>query len=115
LIASEHEIMTQAGFAMPDLPEGFLASYTKETSGSDDATKFHTKEQYLAWAAHQRAGTMAALEAVPETDLGRPAPESMREYAPTVGVAFNVIGVHIMMHASQLVPLRRKLNKPVLI
>ena len=42
-------------------------------------------------------------------------PESMREFAPTVGVAFNLIGIHEMMHAAQFVAMRRKLGKPVLI
>ena len=44
-----------------------------------------------------------------------PSPDSMRDYAPTVGVAFNMIGIHLNMHAAQLAVLRRKLGKPVLI
>jgi hypothetical protein len=63
----------------------------------------------------QREATLAALTAAPEADLGKPTPESMREYAPTVGVAFNVVGIHTMMHAAQFVAVRRKLGKPVLI
>lgn len=115
LIASEHQMLTDAGYKMPDLPQGFAEAYTKETSGSDDPAKFHTKEQYMASMAEQRAATMAALEAAPDGDLDKPTPESMREYAPTVGVAFNVIGIHLMMHAAQFVVVRRKLGKPVMI
>ncbi len=115
LIASEHQMLTDAGYKMPDLPDGFAESYTKETSESDDPTKFHKKEQYLPWMAQQRTATLAALDAMPESDLDKPTPESMREYAPTVGSAFNIVGIHAMMHAAQFVAVRRKLGKPVLI
>ena len=115
LIASENKMMTDAGYKMPDLPDGFAESYTPETSKSDDAAKFHKKDQYLAWMAEQRAGAFSALAAVPETDLDKATPESMREYAPTVGAAFNILGIHDMMHAAQFVAVRRKLGKPVLI
>ncbi len=47
LVSSEQSMLTGVGFAMPDLPDGFAASYTKETSTSDDATKFHKKDEYL--------------------------------------------------------------------
>ena len=57
---------------------------------------------------------LAALAATPETDLDQPSPEPMREYAPTIGVVFNLVGMHMMMHAGQFVPVRRKLGKPVL-
>ncbi len=115
LIASEHQMLTDAGFKMPDLPEGFAESHTKETSQSNDPGKFHKKEQYLGWMAKQREGTMAALAAAPESDFDKPTPESMRDYAPTVGAMFNVVGIHAMMHAAQFVAVRRKLGKGVLI
>ena len=115
LVSSEFDMMTKMGYAMPALPDGFAESYTKETATSDDAAKFHTKEQYLAWLQEQRGGTLAALEGAAEADFDKPSPESMRDYAPTVGVAFNMIGIHLNMHAAQLAVLRRKLDKPVLI
>jgi hypothetical protein len=113
LIVSEHQMLTEAGYKMPDLPEGVADSYTKETSQSNNPAKFHKKEQYLSWLAQQRAGTLAALAATPDMDLDQSAPESMREYAPTVGVMFNAVGLHEMMHAAQFVAVRRKLGKPV--
>ena len=115
LIVSENKMLTDAGCRMPDLPDGLAESYTKETSSSDDAGKFHTKEQYLTWMAEQREGTLAALAATPDEDLGKATPEFMHEYAPTVGMAFNMIGVHALMHVGQFVPVRRKLGKPVTI
>ena len=100
---------------MPDLPDGFVESYTKETSTSDDPAKFHKMDQYKQWMSQQREATLAALETMPEADLDKPTAESMKDYAPTVGIAFNLVGIHYMMHASQWVPIRRQLGKPVLI
>ena len=115
LIASEHQMLTAAGYKMPDLPRGFAESYTNETAGSDAPSKFHKKEQYLGWLADQREATLAALASTPEADLDKATPESMHSYAPTVGVAFNVVGIHQMMHGAQFIAVRRKLGKPVLI
>ena len=115
LIAGEHQMVTEAGYQMPHLPEGFAERHSPETASSDDPAQFHSKEQYLAWLAEQRAGTLAALEAMPEPDLDRATPEPMQSYAPTVGAMFNIVGMHQMMHAAQWVPIRRKLGKPVLI
>jgi hypothetical protein len=114
LIASEHQMMSQLGHRMPQLPAGFAESYTNETSKSNDPAKFHKKDEYLALMAKQREATLAALDAIPEADFDKPSPEPMRDYAPTVGAAFNLIGMHQLMHAGQFVPVRRKLGKPVL-
>ena len=64
LVSSEQSMLTGAGFSMPDLPDGFAESYTKETSTSDDATKFHKKDEYLKLMAEQRTATLAALARV---------------------------------------------------
>ena len=115
LVTGEHQMMTTAGFEMPPLPEGLEESNTKETSKSDNPGKFHKKEQYRKWLQEQRTGTLAVLDKTPESDLDKPTPESMHSYAPTVGAAFNMIGVHVLMHVGQFVAVRRKLDKPVLI
>ena len=115
LIASENKMMSDAGFDMPKLPDGFAEAYTKETSTSDDRAKFHSKEQYLKWLDEQRTGTLALLDKTSESDMGKATPEAMHAYAPTVSAAFNMIGIHVLMHVGQFVPVRRKLDKPVLI
>ena len=115
MIASEHQMLSDVGLSMPALPDGFAEAYTKNTSGSDDAAKFHKKDQYETWRAEQRAATLALLAEIPEADLDKPTPEAMQEYAKTVGAVFNIIGIHEMMHAGQFVAIRRKLGKPVLI
>ena len=115
IVASEHEMMTMAGYEMPALPADFAASYTPETSKSDDPAKFHRKDEYLTALETQRQATLAALDATPDADLDKPSPEPMQAYAPTLGAAFNIIGIHEMMHAGQFVALRRKLDKPITI
>ena len=115
MIASEHQMLTDAAYTMPNLPESFAESYTKETAPSDDPGKFHTKEQYLRCMEAQRAATLAALAAMPEADFDKPTPEPMQEYAATVGALFNIVGIHEMMHAAQFVAVRRKLGKPITI
>ena len=59
-----------------------------------------------------KAASLAAIEATPESQLEAPGPESMREYAPTIGAVLMMLGNHCMMHAGQFVPVRRKLGKP---
>ncbi len=115
VISAEHEMMTNAGYEMPALPEGLAESCTPEAAASNDPARFFSKEQYEAWLAMQRSATLAALASTPEGDLDRPAPESMRSYVPTLGGVFNLLGMHELMHAGQFVPVRRKLGKPILI
>ena len=115
LISSENQMMSGAGFEMPALPDGFAEAYTTETTSSDDPAKFHTKAQYLTWMQEQRNATLQALDRMSDADLDKPGPESMRDYAPTVGAVLNLIGMHELMHSGQFVPVRRKLGKPVTI
>jgi len=115
LIVSENQMIREAGYAMPDLPDGFAESYTAQTSGGDDPARFHTKEQYLSWRSRQRAATLAALESIPDSDLDKPSPEGIRGFAPTLGAMFNAVGLHDLMHAAQFAPIRRKLGKPIVI
>lgn len=62
-----------------------------------------------------RQAEIAATRAKPGGDLDRPASESLRTYTATVGAVFNLIGTHEFMHHGQIVALRRKLGKGVVI
>jgi len=116
LIASEVGILNMIvpGAGM-ELPAGFAEQHSKETVGSDDASKFRTRQQYLDLLDQVHAATFAALDAYPDADLDLPAPESMRSICPTMGGMWSLIATHTMMHAGQFVPVRRALGKPVLI
>ncbi len=97
----------------PALPEGFEAKHGKDACATDAPDQFHTKAEYLAAWAAQRAATKALLESMSEADLDAPSPERMRNFAPTVGALFNLTGLHPLMHLGQFVGVRRAKNKPV--
>ncbi len=115
LIESENE-MTEAVApgSMPPLPKGFKEKHKKETAKLDDAAAFHKKAEYVKLAAEQREAALAALDKLSDADLGKPAPESMRAYAPTVCAIFAMHGAHWLMHAGQWAVVRRKLGRPPL-
>lgn len=114
LITSTQHMLEGIGRKPNDVPAGFEASYTKEMSASDDPKRFATKAQYVAMIDQAKDAILAAVDVTPETDMDKPGPESMREYAPTVGDVLLLTGQHWLMHAGQFVPIRRKLGKPAL-
>ncbi len=114
LIVGNGRMLKELGRTPPPLPAGFEAAYTKETAALDDPAKFHTKAEYLALAEKMKAASLAAIDATPDSALDSPGPESMRPFAPTVADVLAILGQHWLMHAGQIVVLRRKLGKPVL-
>jgi hypothetical protein len=104
----------QAGSA-PELPADFAERHSKQTAGSDDPKQFATKQEYLDLTEKVHAATLALLERHPEADFQKPAPENFRKMFPTMGSMFILIATHPMMHAGQVVPIRRALGKPVVI
>ena len=112
LIQSEHGMIAAVcPDLMPALPAGFAERHAKETSTSDNPQDFLSKAEYLSLAAAQRQGTLAALAKQTDADFDKPGPESMKDYAPTVGAIFSLIGGHWLMHAGQWAVLRRKLGR----
>ena len=97
--------------SLPALPTGFSECYTQETSELNDGGAFHTKDEYQKLMDEQRTGTLATLDRLNDADFGRPAPEQIREYSPTVGTTFALQATHWMMHTGQWVIVRRKLGR----
>lgn len=115
LIAAEHSLVNQAcPGSMPPLPDGFAEKYSKETASLDDPGAFHKKEEYIKLMDEQRAGTLATLEKLSDEELEKPAPESLRYFAATVGGIIAGQSMHWMMHAGQWAIVRRQLGKPPL-
>ena len=116
LISSECGLLNgiRAG-AAPELPAGFAEKHSKETTLSNDPAKFCSKQQYLDLTEKVHAATLALLAAYPEADFALPSPENFRQMFPTMGSMFLLIATHPMMHAGQIVPVRRALGKPVVI
>ncbi|MFN9717395.1 MAG: DinB family protein, partial [Planctomycetota bacterium] len=101
--------------AAPKLPEDFDHKHSKENSVSDNPTDFFTRQQYVDLAAKVHAAVIRCLDAYPAEKLDDPSPEHFRGMFPTIGSMFLLIATHPMMHAGQFVPVRRELDKPVVI
>ena len=101
--------------AAPSLPEGFDQKHGKSNSGSDDPKDFLTKDQYVTLFSKLDDAIVAAIDRLSEADLDQPSPEAWRGKFPTIGSLAVVLVAHTMMHVGQWVPIRRKLQKPVLI
>jgi hypothetical protein len=114
IIAGTQHMLVELGHPKPQLPEGWREAYGKETAGSDDPARFAKKEEYLALLEQMKNATHQAIRDTPEDALGAPSPESMQAYAPTIAAALMLQGTHVMMHAGQFVPIRRKLSKPAM-
>ena len=115
LISSEHNLIEEVcPGSMPPLPAGFAEKYTSDTSKLDSPGVFHAKSVYMAAYEQQRAGTLKALEKLPDGDLDKPGPEKFRDFLKTVAEVFSLIGSHWLMHAGQWAVVRRKLGrKPI--
>lgn len=109
LISAEHSLIEKAApGSMPSLPEGFAERYKKETATVDDPSAFDSRDVLLAAAQAQRAGTLATLDEIDESDFDN---ESGVDYAPTIGHLFSLQGSHWMMHAGQWAVIRRQLGR----
>ncbi len=116
LISSEKQLLQAVGAGTDvELPEGFAEKHSKETVTDDNSANFYTKQEYVALFEKVHNATKAALDKISEADLDKPAPEHFRSMFPTVGHVYVLIATHGMMHAGQLVPVRRALGKPVVI
>ncbi|MBC7965933.1 MAG: DinB family protein, partial [Fuerstia sp.] len=85
----------------------------KENTGSNNPADFLAKQGYTDLANKVHEAVIALLDAFPEKKLDDPSPEHFRGMFPTMGSMFLLIATHSMMHAGQIVPLRRELGKPV--
>lgn len=116
LISSECGLLESlAPGAAPELPAGFKDTHEKENAVSDNPKDFCTKQQYVDLLDKVNAATRTALEKVSDADLDKPAPENFRAMFPTAGQIWILIATHPLMHAGQFVPVRRALNKPIVI
>lgn len=114
LICSEGNLLEMVvPGAAAELPEGFVENHSKDNASSDDASLFLTKAEYFDLFQKVQAATFAALDSMSDADLDQPGPDSMKDFCPTVGSLFILISTHVMMHVGQIVPLRRKLGKPI--
>lgn len=116
LINSEKQLLDAiAPGSSVELPAEFAQKHGKETIGDDNPANFYSKQEYLDFFEKVHAATKAALSQVSEADLDKAAPEHFRSMFPTIGHIYILIATHGLMHAGQLVPIRRELGKPIVI
>jgi uncharacterized damage-inducible protein DinB len=116
LISSENHLLESvAPGSGIELPEGFAPKHSKEKSGDDQPAIFYTKQEYLDLFEKVHAATNAVIDKLGDDDLDQPAPEHFRSRFPTAGHIMILIATHGLMHAGQLVPVRRALGKPMVI
>lgn len=116
LIASNTSILNLvAPGTAPELPTGFAEKHTKDKSSCDDAAQFCSKQEYLELMKRLDEALLAAIDKTSEADLDQPSPESFRSWCPTIGNMYVLLVTHSLMHAGQWVPIRRMLDKPILI
>src|SRR4051794_5649420 len=109
LIQSENEMINiVAPGAMLPLPASFAEKYTKDTAGSDDASKFLKKAELLKLFEEQRSGTLKALDKLSDADFDK---STGVEYAPTVGAMLSMQGTQWVTHARQWAVVRRQLGR----
>ena len=102
------------GAVYPELPAGFAAQHSPESSKAESPQGYLKKDEYIALFEKTRAATLATLNKLTDADLDKPGPERFRKMMPTVGHIVILIATHGLMHAGQFTVLRRKLGKPVL-
>ena len=96
----------------PALPDGFAEAHARETTSSDDPSKFRSLDEYKALWKAQREATLSVLDSTPESDYERTDP-AFPPYASTIGALLLMTANHPLMHAGQFVAVRRLLNKPI--
>lgn len=97
------------------LPEGFDKQHSKANAESDLAANFCSKATYVDLFEKVNESIVSAFETFGDADLDQPGPENFRSMFPTVGSVCVLIATHPLMHAGQFVPVRRQLNKPIVI
>ncbi|MEO1615429.1 MAG: DinB family protein [Planctomycetota bacterium] len=114
LISSESMLMNmiKEGSGI-ELPEGFAEAHDKSVADSDDASKFRSKDEYLQLYRKARQHSIQAIQTMTEEELNAESPENFRSFCPDKRAMVMLVASHPMMHVGQFVPVRRALNKPL--
>lgn len=115
LVAGEAQMVNLLRPGTHTLPAGYDEKFSTRNTRADGAAAFGTKkDDLLAQLEDLRKGTVALVRSLSPEDLAKPAPEKMREYAPTVADVLTILVTHVFMHMGQMQVIRRALGKKVL-
>src|ERR1700722_19084260 len=116
LINSEQSLFKYVpGASVIELPAGWGEKYSGEASRSEATTGYLTKAQYLEWYKKSRDNVVKTIDGLSDKDLDTPTQGRMAQFFPTIGEVLILVANHPLMHAGQIVVVRRKLGKPVVI
>ncbi len=99
----------------PALPPGFADAHSKGNATSEEPSAFYSADEYLKLFDAINSAFISAINKMSDDDLDKPGPESFRSRFPTVGSIAVLMATHPLMHAGQIVPVRRKFGKPIVI
>ncbi len=102
------------GGAGVSLPDGFEKQHSKENNLSDSPSDFCSKSTYIELFEKVNQASLELFGSLSDSDLDLPGPPAFQSMFPTVGAVCVLIATHPMMHAGQVVPVRRQFGKPVL-
>lgn len=117
VISTENSLMeaVKPGVS-PKLPEEFKENHSQDNAQKTSNDKYLTKKEYLDLFNSQRQATVQILDGISIEELASDTPiEPMKSFAPRLGEAFLLQGLHLFMHIGQFVPVRRQLEKPITI
>ena len=86
--------------------------FGKSKASIDDPAFFPNKAEVLGRFDQAMDIAAAWVAKLSDADLAKPAPERMRNFAPTVANAAILLASHPMMHIGQFTVTRRALGKP---
>jgi len=111
LLVAEHSLVSGCKLAMPELPAGFAARYSKKTVGVDDPGQLAAKAELMALFEKVRTASAEHASNLPGERWQEKGPAA---FTPTIASMFEALLGHVAMHVGQLQVIRRKLGKPIL-
>lgn len=116
LINSEQNLLKMLpGCTGIELPAGFAEQHSKEMAQKESAAGFRTKAEYQELYKKSRANVLKNLDAFNEANFDKATEGRLAQVCPTLGSLWALLANHPLMHAGQIVVMRRKLGKPVII
>lgn len=111
VICSQTRMLKRLGAALPELPAGFEARFTKETAASDKPEDFADRKTLRDLATKTTQAAVAFARTVKTEDLEKP---TGLPFAPTFFDMLALQSAHAAMHIGQMQVIRRKLGKPIM-
>ena len=95
------------------MPPNLVELFKGGSKVSVDAKRYPSRAEVEDLSRRAQAATIKALDAFDEKRWSDPSPEGVpRDYFPTAGSLWGMMGTHTFWHVGQLTDIRRRLGKP---